>query len=76
MIKPSIAVLSLGDCLNSPSLIQFIGKWCLVIISYWYMSSKFRSGGFEEIKTYKKFLAYIIMFQNVNKKTACTITIN
>lgn len=36
------------------------------------MSSKFRSGGFEEIKTYKKFLAYIIMFQNVNKKTACT----
>lgn len=41
------------------------------------MSSKFRSGGFEEIKTYKKFLAYIIMFQNVNKKNpACTITIN
>lgn len=41
------------------------------------MSSKFGSGGFEEIKTYKKFLAYIIMFQNVNKKNpACTITIN
>lgn len=39
-------------------------------------SSKFGSGGFEEIKTYEKFLAYIIMFQNVNKKTACTITIN
>lgn len=32
------------------------------------MSSKFGSGGFEEIKTYKKFLAYIIMFQNVNQK--------
>lgn len=40
------------------------------------MSSKFRSGGFEEIKTFKMFLAYIIMFQNVNKKNACTITIN
>lgn len=40
----------------------------MVIIIYWYMFLKFGLGGFEEIKIYKKFLVYIILFQNVNKK--------